>query len=164
MQENLQSLTFNKHNYIKHEYKNYRRNPLVNRISQDLSYKNRSITDAKRSPWKISAGNDYLYARRIEQLKRMLKAGSISLTDYNIAVEKLKFKMYGKPMTEPTTQQTTQQTTNETNDESNEEEEQKETSEEVKNKPIKQDTPKEIIELIKSKPETKPTNETQTNE
>ena len=93
MQTNLQSTTFNKHNYIKNDRLNQRKNPFINNISNDLSYKSHSITDAPRNPLHLSAGPEYLYFSRIEQLKRMLKQKQITLIEYNQAVRKIELAM-----------------------------------------------------------------------
>lgn len=99
MQANLQSTTFNKHNYIKNDRINQRRNPYVNNISSDLSYKSHSITDASRNPLHINAGDDYLYYKRIEQLKRKLNQRQITLNEYTQAVRKIELSMNMTPST-----------------------------------------------------------------
>ena len=101
MQPNLQATTFNKHNRIKDEFKNYRQNQFVNRISSDLSFHAKSITNVKRNVFNINAGNEYLYIKRIENLKRMLNSGKITYEQYIIAVQKIELKMFGEITTHP---------------------------------------------------------------
>ena len=105
MQTNLQSTTFNKHNYVKNDRVNQRRNPYINNISSDLSYKSHSITDASRNPLHINAGDDYLYYKRIEQLKRKLNQRQITLNEYTQAVRKIELSMNMTPSstTKPST-------------------------------------------------------------
>ena len=98
MQANLQSTTFNKHNYIKNDLINHRKNPYVNNISQDLTYKSHSITDAARNPLHVSAGDDYLYYKRIEQLKRKLNQRQMTLKEYEQAVTKIQVSMKINPV------------------------------------------------------------------
>lgn len=98
MQANLQATTFNKHNYMKNERVNHLKNPYVNNISRDLSYKSHSITDVARNPLHIAAGDDYLYYKRIELLKRQLNQRRITLHEYEQAVRKIEIAMKKTPM------------------------------------------------------------------
>lgn len=101
MQPNLQATTFNKHNRIKDEYKNYRRNQFVNNVSSDLSFHAKSITNIRRNAFRINAGDEYLYVKRIENLKRMLNNKNITYEQYIIAVQKIELKMFGQIITHP---------------------------------------------------------------
>ena len=101
MQPNLQATTFNKHNRIKDGFKNYRQNRFVNNVSSDLSFHTKSITDIRRNAFRIDAGDEYLYVKRIENLKRMLKNKSITYEQYITAVQKIELKMFGQIMTQP---------------------------------------------------------------
>ena len=99
MQPNLQATTFNKHNRIKDEYKNYRQNQFVNNVSSDLSFHAKSITNIRRNAFRINAGDEYLYVKRIENLKRMLNNKNITYEQYIIAVQKIELKMFGQIIT-----------------------------------------------------------------
>ena len=101
MQPNLQATTFNNHNRIKNEFKNYRQNQFINNVSSDLSFHTKSITNTKRNAFHINAGNEYLYIKRIENLKRMLNNRSITYKQYTIAVQKIELKMFGRIITQP---------------------------------------------------------------
>lgn len=132
MQANLQATTFNKHNYRKNDLINHRANPLMNKVSRDLSYKSRSITDFKRNPLHISAGEDYLYYKRIEILKKNLNNGKLTIEQYQRAIQKLEITMFGRVIT-PMGNETNTQPTKST------------TEEEITEEPVK---PKDVMEVI----------------
>lgn len=98
MQTNLQSTTFNTRNRIKREYVNQRHDPRVNRISDDLKYKRRSITNVERNPVHINGGSEYLYNRRIEEIKRKLNTHVINVDQYNAELQRIQIAMFGRPV------------------------------------------------------------------
>lgn len=98
MQTNLQSTTFNSHNRLKDEYKNYRYDPHVNRISDDLRYKRRSITNTERNPVHINGGPEYLYNKRIEEIKRKLNTHTITVDQYNAELKRIQIARFGRPI------------------------------------------------------------------
>ena len=98
MQTNLQSITFNSRNRIKHDFINYRYDPHVNRISDDLRYKRRSITNTERNPVHINGGAEYLYNKRIEEIKRKLNTHVISVDQYNAELKRIQIARFGRPV------------------------------------------------------------------
>ena len=89
MQANLQATTFNKHNQLKNDRINRVENPRMNKISQDLSYKRRSITNVARNPVHINGGVEYLYNQRLRILQLQFKNHEISLESFNQQVADL---------------------------------------------------------------------------
>lgn len=95
MQANLYATTFNNHNQIKNEYMNYVRNPHMNKVSQDLSYKTMAINKTSREPIHINSGSEYLYSQRLRLLQIQLKTHEIDINTYNIRVQELQISCYG---------------------------------------------------------------------
>lgn len=99
MQANLQSKTFNKHNNIpKNQYANKLRDPYVNRISGDISYKQRSIGNVSRNPVPSSGGPEHLYNQRVVELRRKLKTRQITVEQYNNLLAQAQTQWIGRPV------------------------------------------------------------------
>ena len=99
MQANLKINTFNNHNRIpKNDYINKRQDPMVNRISNDLTYKTRSITNVNRNPVHINGGQEYLHNKRVEELKRKLRNHQITPEEYNAELARVQTAWFGHPV------------------------------------------------------------------
>lgn len=103
MQANLQAKTFNKHNLPKNDRINKLANPRMNKISRDLSFKRRSITNTERNPEHINGGDEYLYTKRIKLIRRQLQNHLITPEQYNALLKEIQIARFGRPL-EPTEQ------------------------------------------------------------
>ena len=96
MEANLQIKTFNRHNRVKNAYENKRQDPYVNRISGDITYKRRSIMNVDRNPTHMGGGPEYLYNKRIEELKRKLQRREITVQQYKVEVQQAQLARFGR--------------------------------------------------------------------
>lgn len=101
MEANLQIKTYNRHNIPKNDYINKLNNPHVNRISKDITYKRKSIVNTERNPVHINGGAEYLYNKRIEELKRKLQRREITLMQYKNEIRSVQIARFGRVIEEP---------------------------------------------------------------
>lgn len=98
MEQNLKSTTFNKHSKPYNNLINKRSNPYVNKISNDITYKSKSIHPIRRNPEHIKGGDEYLYTTRINIIRRQLQTGKITKEQYENQLKQIQIARYGEPL------------------------------------------------------------------